>query len=110
MDLIDLDNIKTVIAYRSRRSLCCIKGKAEFIVFLGDGSDLVFVGIAHCDEYAAVFFHLIACGDKSLIQSFLKGICNTEDFAGGFHFRTELVINIDKLLEGEYRNLYGNIG
>ena len=86
-----------------------VKREAHFVEFLRNLADLFLIAVADGDEHAALFVHLAAGGDETLIERLLKVVADAEHFAGGFHFRAKLGIDIRELLEGEDRHLDGRI-
>ena len=83
-----------------------VNGEAQCLKLLGDGDDLLLVGIPDSDEHPAFFLtgHLVTGGAETLEQRFLKGAADAQHLAGGFHLRPQVDIHIVELLKAEHRD------
>ena len=69
-------------------ALCAVKLEAEVVESLCGLRYLALVGVADGYKHAALNAELVACGDKTLVQSLFEGGSNSQHLARGLHLGT----------------------
>ena len=85
------------------------KLEAQFVIVLCDVDYFGFVAVAHGHEYAAAPLHLVARRDKTFVQRFVQRLAYAQNFARGFHFRSEVSIEVGKFFKRENGDFDGDV-